>query len=292
MTSVNNSVLITGASGGVGTALAAHLAERGWLVFAGVRSLAAGSSLAARCRGVIPVEVDILDKSTLAKARAEVAGRLQREGRAGLRALVNNAGKSVDGPIELLPLADLQDAFAVNVVGQIAVTQTFLPLLRLARGRIVNMGGAAGRVAMPMYGALSASKAALDSITDALRMELLHQGVDVSYIEPGALDTAFFGRSATTRSSRGYAGDAETQASYAEAVSRVATAMSSAKPGALAPLLKTVERALNASRPAPRYVVGRDAKAVTRIVRRLPTRTRDRAIMRTMDLRADAFEDS
>jgi NAD(P)-dependent dehydrogenase (short-subunit alcohol dehydrogenase family) len=292
MTSINNSVLITGASGGVGTALTAHLADRGWTVFAGVRSLAAGSSLAARHHGVIPVVMDILDESTLAKARAEIAGHLQREGLVGLRGLVNNAGKSVDGPIELLPLADLQDAFAVNVVGQIAVTQVFLPLLRPARGRIVNMGGAAGRVAMPMYGALSASKAALDSITDALRMELLHQGVDVTYIEPGALDTAFFGRSASTRNEHGYAGDAETQASYAKAVSRVATAMLSTKPGSLAPVLKTVERALTATRPAPRYVVGRDAKAVTAIVRRLPTRTRDRAIMRTMDLRADAFPDN
>jgi len=82
------------------------------------------------------------------------------------------------------------------------------------------------------------------------------------------------------------------KATVSKAVSRVATAMSSTKPGSLAPVLKTVERALTATRPAPRYVVGRDAKAVTAIVRRLPTRTRDRAIMRTMDLRADAFPDN
>jgi NAD(P)-dependent dehydrogenase (short-subunit alcohol dehydrogenase family) len=290
MTSVNRSVLITGASGGVGSALTAHLADQGWTVFAGVRSLAAGSSLATRHRSVIPVEVDILDESTLAKARFQVAGRLEGDGRPGLGALVNNAAKSVDGPLELVPVNELLDAFAVNVVGQIAVTQAFLPLLRPAHGRIVNIGGAAGRVALPMYGALSASKAALDSLTDVLRMELLHQGVDVTYIEPGALDTPFFGKSAGTRDVHGYAGDAGTQASYADAVSRVAKAMRATKPGSLATIVKVVERALTASRPAPRYVVGSNARAVTGIVRRLPARTRDQAVMRTMDLRADAFK--
>jgi len=289
MTSINRSVLITGAAGGLGTALVRHLADRGWTVFAGVRSADAASSFAGHSGSVLPVTLDILDESSLTNARDTVAEHLRAEGRDGLRALVNNAGKSVDGPLELVPLADLLDAFAVNVVGQIAVTQALLPLLRPAHGRIVNVGGAAGRVAMPMYGALAASKAALDSSTDVLRMELRHQGVDVTYIEPGALQTAFFTRSAATRSEHGYAGDPDTQARYATAISRVAGAMSSIQPGKLEPVLKAVERALEANHPAPRYVVGRDAKAITAIVRRLPTRTRDRAIMRTLDLRADAF---
>lgn len=253
-----------------------------------MRSLAAASSLRGRHRGVIPVEMDILNESALAKARFRIAEKLESKGRAGLGALVNNAAKSVDGPLELLPVDELLDAFAVNVVGQIAVTQAFLPLLRPAHGRIVNIGGAAGRVALPMYGALSASKAALDSLTDVLRMELRDQGVDVTYIEPGALDTPFFGKSAATRNVHGYAGDAETQASYADAVSRVAKAMSGTKPGSVATVVKAVERALSASRPAPRYVVGANARAVTGIVRRLPVRTRDQAVMRSMDLQADA----
>jgi NAD(P)-dependent dehydrogenase (short-subunit alcohol dehydrogenase family) len=292
MTSVNRSVLITGASGGVGTALVSHLAGRGWRVFAGVRvrSAATGASLAAGQLTVTPVELDILDRASLVQAREQIAEALERDGHAGLTGLVNNAGKSVDGPLELLPLRDLHDAFAVNVVGQIAVTQTFLPLLRQAHGRIVNMGGAAGRVAMPMYGALSASKAALDSISDVLRMELRHQGVDVSYIEPGALDTTFFARSAAARAEQGYAGDPGIQAKYAEAISRIGAALSAAKPGSLDPVIKSIEQALTARRPAPRYVVGRDAKAITGIVRRLPARTRDRAIMRSLHLDAHAFQ--
>jgi NAD(P)-dependent dehydrogenase (short-subunit alcohol dehydrogenase family) len=290
MTSVNRSVLITGASGGVGTALVSHLADRGWRVFAGVRSATAGAALAAGRPAITRVELDILDRGSLVRARAQIAGALETDGHAGLAGLVNNAGKSVDGPLELVPLDDLYEAFAVNVVGQIAVTQAFLPLLRQAHGRIVNMGGAAGRVAMPMYGALSASKAALDSVSDVLRMELRHQGVDVSYIEPGALDTTFFERSAAARAEQGYAGDAGTQAHYAEAISRIGAALSAAKPGRLDPVIKSIEQALTARRPAARYVVGRDAKAITGIVRRLPARTRDRAIMRSLHLDARAFQ--
>ena len=143
---------------------------------------------------------------------------------------------------------------------------------------------------MPMYGALSASKAALDSISDVLRMELRHQGVDVSYIEPGALDTTFFARSAAARAEHGYAGDPPAQANYAEAISRIGTALSEAKPASLGPVIKAIEQALTARRPAPRYVVGRDAKAITAIVRRLPARTRDRAIMRSLHLDARAFQ--
>jgi NAD(P)-dependent dehydrogenase (short-subunit alcohol dehydrogenase family) len=290
MTSITRSVLITGATGGVGSALVSRLADRGWRVFAGTRSLAAASSLAAGQPKVVPVELDVLDAASIARARTQIAEDLQRAGHEGLGGLVNNAGKSVDGPLELLPLADLQDAFAVNVVGQIAVIQAFLPLLRQAHGRIVNMGGAAGRVAMPMYGALSASKAALDSVTDVLRMELQHQGVDVIYVEPGALDTTFFARSAAIRAEHGYAGDPDAQARYAEAVRRVAAAFSSAKPAGLDPVLNAIEQALSTRRPAARYVVGRDAKAITRLVRRLPTDARDRVIMRNLHLSADAFQ--
>jgi NAD(P)-dependent dehydrogenase (short-subunit alcohol dehydrogenase family) len=289
MTSVISSVLITGATGGVGSALVARLADRGWRVFAGARSPEAAARLAAGRTSVTPVELDVVNPASLAEARAVVTDHLRREGLPGLGGLVNNAGKSVDGPLELTPVQDLSDIFDVNVIGPIAVAQAFLPLLRSAHGRIVNIGGAAGRVAMPLYGALSASKAALDSISDILRMELLHQGVSVSYIEPGALETSFFARSADARTRTGYVGEAAAQAIYAPAITRASAAASAMKPGPLEPVIRTVERALTVQRPAPRYVVGRDAKAITTIVRRLPTRTRDKMIMRTMDLRPDAF---
>lgn len=290
MTSVIRSVLITGANGGVGRVLVAHFADRGWRVFAGVRTPEAGVDLARGRRTVTPVRLDVLDELSRSEARRVVAERLEGEGLPGLGGVVNNAGASVDGPLELIPVEELADSFGLNVVGPVAVAQAFLPLLRPVGGRIVNVGGAAGRVAMPMYGALSASKAALDSVSDVLRMELVHQGVGVSYIEPGALDTAFFQRSAQARSRQGYAGDAAAQAIYRSAIARSSAATSQMKPGPIEPVADAIERALTSTRPAPRYVVGRDATALTRIVRRLPTRARDKAVMRAMDLKPDAFD--
>ncbi|HZY74956.1 MAG TPA: SDR family NAD(P)-dependent oxidoreductase [Jatrophihabitantaceae bacterium] len=289
MTSINRAVLITGANGGVGRALVDHFVAGGWRVFAGVRSLASADAAVQGRAAVTAVRIDLTDAAGLADTHREVAEQLRREGLTGLAGLINNAGKSVDGPLELTPVDELAESFAVNVVGTVAVTQAFLPLLRPAHGRIVNMGGAAGRVAMPMYGALSASKAALDSVSDVLRMELLRQGIRVSYIEPGALQTTFFERSAEARARNGYAGSADSQAIYAAAMERSTKAMSTMKPGPLQPVVKAVEHALTAKRPAPRYVVGRDAKLITGVVRRLPTRTRDKAILRTMDLPAAAF---
>jgi len=289
MTSINRAVLITGANGGVGRALVDRFAAAGWRVFAGVRAPASVDEPSRHRHSVVPVRIDVTDPAGLAGAYDVVAGQLREDGLAGLTGLVNNAGKSVDGPLELVPVDELTDGFAVNVVGAVAVTQTFLPLLRPARGRIVNMGGAAGRVAMPMYGALSASKAALDALSDVLRMEVLHQGVHVSYVEPGALQTSFFQRSAESRGRNGYAGSPATQDVYAAALERSTKAMSTMKPGALDPVVTAVEHALTARRPAARYVVGRDAKLITGVVRRLPTRTRDKAILRSMDLPAAAF---
>jgi hypothetical protein len=111
-------------------------------------------------------------------------------------------------------------------------------------------------------------------------MELRHLGVAVSYIEPGALDTGFFTRSASVRASRGYAGDPATAAVYAEAIRRVGDTLSAAKPAALAPTLQAIEHALTARTPAPRNLVGREATTITGVVRRLPTAARHRAVLR------------
>jgi NAD(P)-dependent dehydrogenase (short-subunit alcohol dehydrogenase family) len=289
MTSRNNntrSVVITGASGGIGRALVSHLGDKGWRIFAGVRSLETWHALAADRPGVTAIELDVTDERSIAHAADQVAAELRG---AGLDGLINNAGLSVDGPLELIPPSELLHAFAVNAVGPVVVAQGFLPLLRAARGRIVNMGGAAGRVALPMYGALSASKAALDSFSDVLRMELRHQGVSVSYVEPGGLATEFFARSAAERAERGYAGGPQAAAIYAEATRRVGQAMASSKPTGLDAALRAVEQALTARKAPARVVVGRDAKAITGIVRRLPAGTRDRAILRNLKLDAAAF---
>ena len=115
--------------------------------------------------------------------------------RPGLSGLVNNAGIAIGSPLELIPLQQLRRQLEVNVVGQIAVTQAVLPLLRRAHGRIVNMGSIAGRGTIPMMGPYSASKHALEALTDALRLELYPWGIEVSIIEPGAVATPIWDKS-------------------------------------------------------------------------------------------------
>jgi NAD(P)-dependent dehydrogenase (short-subunit alcohol dehydrogenase family) len=275
-------VLITGASGGVGTALTRALADAGWRVFAAARS----PRSIDEARDVIPVQLDLTDEESVRRAAALVA---ERAGDDGLAGLVNNAGVIVQGPLELVPVHALRRQFEVNVIGQMAVTQAFLPLLRRGRGTVVNVGAATGRVTVPMAGPISASKTALESLTDALRMELKHQGVAVTIVEPGAMQTAIFDKAAASGAADGFAGSAATQRLYAGALTAAEEAMADMSAAPVDGLVKTIVKALSSSRPDARYVVGRDAGQLV-MLRRLPQGMRDRLLMSAVGLRPDVFE--
>src|SRR2546421_8474105 len=178
--------LITGATGGIGSATVRRLDKLGWRVFAAGRDMQSAEELASDCRLVTPVELDITDEPSIARAHDRVGRDVAGH---GLDALVNNAGIVIQGPVELVPLKALRRQFEVNVFGTIDVTQAFLPLLRNAGGRVINISGAAARTALPFLGPISASKAALESLSDALRLELKHQGIPVSIVVPGLLAT-------------------------------------------------------------------------------------------------------
>ena len=169
------SVVITGASTGIGEACALELDRGGFRVFAGVRSEVAGEKLKAQASSrLTPVMIDVTDAASIAAA-AEAVGRTL--GDAGLAGLVNNAGIAVAGPLEAVPIEALRQQFEVNVIGQVAVTQVFLPLLRKARGRVVNISSINGGLSLPYMGAYSASKFAMEAVTDALRVELRTWGI-------------------------------------------------------------------------------------------------------------------
>lgn len=183
-------VLVTGASSGMGKACALRLARAGYTVFAGVRKLSDGEALTqAGSSRVVPVILDVTNGETIAAARDQVDEAVAKAGLAGLAGLVNNAGIGVTSPIELVPLDDLRRQFEVNVIGQVAVIQAFLPLIRAARGRIVNISSVGGRVTIPFGGPLCSSKYAIESISDALRMELRPWGIHVAVVEPGTIRT-------------------------------------------------------------------------------------------------------
>jgi NAD(P)-dependent dehydrogenase (short-subunit alcohol dehydrogenase family) len=175
-------VLVTGASRGIGRATALRLASSGWDVLAGVRSPADGEALRAEGGDRLrPIQLDITSAVDVAALPGLVA--------AGLDAVVNNAGAALDGPVEGLDLQAIRALFELNVFGHIAVTQAVLPALRASRGRIVFISSLNGRISTPMAGAYSATKFAIEAFADALRIELRPWRIGVALIEPGPVAT-------------------------------------------------------------------------------------------------------
>ena len=271
-------VVITGASTGIGAACALHLDQLGFLVFAGVRKAEDGHALHQRgSNRLTPLLLDVTDADSIQKAKGFVAERIEE---AGLFGLINNAGIAVAGPLEAVPIPDLRRQLEVNVIGQVAVTQVFLPLIRQAHGRIVNMGSIAGRAAMPLMGPYSASKFALEAITDALRLEVQQWGIHVTIIEPGAIATPIWDKSGKDAADLEAATPAELRTLYRAVVTGVRKVVGEAAKRAISPeaVAKVVEESLTASRPKTRYLVGTDAKLRALMVKLLPDRVSDRLL--------------
>lgn len=273
-------VLVTGAAGGIGQAVVRRLAGLGFTVYAGVRGPAPGL---AGLDGVRIVEFDVTDADSVAAAAIEIGE--QAGGR--LRAVVNNAGIIVQGPMELVPPAELRRQFEVNVYGPVLVTQAMLPLLRAGRGRIVNVSAPTARTAVPFLALLSASKAALESLSDALRGEVAAFGIPVSVVEPGATDTAIFAKAEKAAQQSLATADADLLALYAPALEALGRSTANMKMGAVDGPAAAIVRAVTADRPKARYLVGTEARAAG-MISHLPPKTRTRMVMRVMGLRPSA----
>ena len=265
-------VVVTGASSGIGLACAKRLAARGWEVFGGIRSDADAAAL--REAGVQPLRLDVTAAEQIAAA-ADAVGP-------DLHGLVDNAGIAIAAPLELVPMAELRRQLEVNVVGQVAVTQAFLPALRRAGGRIVLMGSIGGRSSLPFLGPYAASKHALEAIADSLRLEVAPFGVAVSIVEPASIRTPIWEKGAARAEELGRELEPEVRQLYAERVARFRKVALSRGPGGdPEEVAKAVEHALTAARPRARYVVGRDAH-LRAWIERLPTRLRDRVLSRAL----------
>lgn len=272
-------VVITGASSGIGAACAEHLAGLGFHVFAGVRRCPDGEALQATSASITSLLVDVTDQCSIASAVRKVAGIVGDQGLAGL---VNNAGIVVSGPLEVLPLEELRRQFEVNVIGQVAVTQAFLPLLRRGRGRIVNMGSIAGRATMPVLGPYSMSKFALEAMNTALRLELDASGIEVSIIEPGAIATPIWEKSTKAADQLHARVHHESLPLYAEHLACVRRVVADAERRAIPAevVAKAVAHALTARRPKTHYLVGSDAKFRALLAVLLPVRVQDALLRR------------
>lgn len=283
-TDLPKTTLITGASSGIGRATALRLARKGWRVFAAVRRDADEQSLAAEASregglSLETVKLDVTDGDSIARAATDVTIRL---GGRGLDGLVDNAGVGHTGPVEHTSLEQWRELYEINLFGQIAVMQAFLPLVRLARGRIVNIGSVADHLAPPFVGALASSKSAFASVSAALRVELRPQGIHVSIVEPGAIDTPAVDKTLGRVEATIAALPPEGARLYGDAMRRMTSAFMKKERSGSSPeeVAVVIERALTDRVPKTRYLVGKDALKLSTLARLLPERLLDVAILR------------
>lgn len=265
------SVLITGASSGIGAATAEHLLQRGWRVLTAARRLEAMAPLAEQGAEVLPL--DIADPASRERLAAQVAERV-----GALDGLVNNAGFGEVGPVETMALERARAMFEVNVFGLIGLTSLLLPAMRArGRGRIVNLSSIAGRWVSPGSGWYGASKHALEAVSDALRLELHSFGLQVVLVEPGLIATEFAAVADPSIQ------QAQSNPVYGAMMAKVRSGWNDVFRGASSPLVvaRTIEKALTAPNPRPRYLCGHQSASV--IAQRLiPTRLWDRLLRSQM----------
>lgn len=271
------SILVTGASTGIGEACAFAFERLGWEVFAGVRREEDGKRLESQSGGGLqPLRLDVTDIDTVETAVKEIT---EKVGDAGLQAVVNNAGIGVGGPVEYIAVDDWRRQFEVNVIGQVAVTRAVLPVIRRSSsgGRVVFIGSIGGRMAAPFTAPYSASKHAIEAIAESMRHELAGSGIRTVVIEPGAVRTPIWDKARSMADEIEASLPPDGIERYADAVAQIRKGMEFQARTGVDPsvVANVVVRAVTAPRPAARYVVGRDAKAMAAMARFLPDGARD-----------------
>ncbi len=265
-------VLVTGASTGIGRAIALALDAEGFQVFAGVRKQADGTALSQEATpALIPVLLDVTDGFSIARAVEAVAAQTDSE----LYGLVNNAGVGLGGPLELVPISETRKLMEVNVIGLLATTQAFAPLLRKARGRVVNIGSLAGIIAMPGASSYAASKFAVQAITDSLRLELEPFGILVTVVDPGAIESALWEKGKAQKKAILDAAPQELKELYAPLI-ELGKRLGE-NPRGILPASRVAEdvvHALTSKKPKARYLVGPGPKKAAKLAR-MPVWLRD-----------------
>jgi NAD(P)-dependent dehydrogenase (short-subunit alcohol dehydrogenase family) len=278
------SVLVTGASTGIGRASALRLDAAGWRVFAGIRKEDDAQALReAGSDRLSPLFLDVTDAEQIAAA-AELIGA----GSGGLDGLVNNAGVAIPSPLETMPIDDFRRQIEINLIAHVAVTQAMLPALRGGGGRVVFISSIGGRIAFPLTGAYHAAKFGIEAVGDVFRQELAPWGLRVAIVEPGSIDTPIWERGERTADEIG-ARSPQRESLYGKAIENYRKVIRETAERGISPqkVAKVVEHALSAGRPRSRYLVGIDARVQARIKPLLPTPVFDRIVARMMGFEAN-----
>jgi NAD(P)-dependent dehydrogenase (short-subunit alcohol dehydrogenase family) len=278
-------ILITGATSGIGRFTALHLAQRGHRVIATGRNEKALAELKANALGQLEtLRLDVTDGASIASAKSAVSAMTNG---AGLDVLVNNAGYGMLGPTEMITDDDMRAQYETNVFGLMAMTRAFLPQMRArGAGRIVNVSSLGGRYTLPLFGVYNSTKYAVESLSDALRVELAPFGVRVSLIEPGVIATNF-----TDRSMDGIQKYSRADSPYAPVFERAEDMRKMSDRTAVGPLCvaRAIESAATSRRPRARYVAPLRAQIMVGFLRSIPTRWADFIMGQVMGLTRRRF---
>jgi NAD(P)-dependent dehydrogenase (short-subunit alcohol dehydrogenase family) len=280
-------VVVTGASTGIGRATARELTARGFHVFGSVRQPADAAQLQADLEtSFTPLHCDVTDAEPVAAAARLVGEHLGGQALAGL---VNNAGIAIAGPLLEVPIADLRRQLEVNLIGQMIVTQAFAPLLGAdpsrvqGKGRIVMVTSTGGRRAFPFMGPYAASKFALEGLSESLRRELMLFGIDVIIVAPGPTATPIWDKAEAVDRS------ALANSPFAAALGTFRQLMLAQGRKGLSParIASVIADALTAKRPRVRYTVT-PTPLLNFVLTNLPKRMIDRMLARRLGLTARA----
>jgi NAD(P)-dependent dehydrogenase (short-subunit alcohol dehydrogenase family) len=274
-----NSVLITGASSGIGAATALRLDADGMRVFAATEHAQDGATaLAGASDRLTRIVLDVTDGRSIQQALASVRAQAPD----GLDGLVNNAGVGFPGPLEILPPDTLRRQLEVNVIGQVAVSQAALPLLRQAGGRLVFVGSIGGVLASQFAGAYHASKFAIEAIADVWRQELEPDDISVILIDPSAISTPIWDKGTRYLDELTAAGAPELPR-YRDRLQAFKESLNSADEHGKSPedVAEVIAKALTENRPDTRYVVGGSGKLATALKPLVPDRLADKLAEQT-----------
>uniref|UniRef100_A0A8C6S752 Uncharacterized protein n=1 Tax=Neogobius melanostomus TaxID=47308 RepID=A0A8C6S752_9GOBI len=282
-----------GCDSGFGHALALRLSGRGLHVFAGVldsEGVGARSLREREPEHITVLHMDVTNLEHIAQAKEHIKAKL---GGKGLWGLVNNAGLllyTVDAELTLTPY--FRQLMEVNFLSAVTVTQAFLPQIRRARGRVVNVSSLAGAVPMPLFAAYSSSKAALSSFTGVLRLEMLQWGVHVALIQPSGFRTS---TNIYTLTSKCWNWQSELLSQTppevledygSDYISQLPTSLNTMSQNAevdLSPVLEAMEHALLSPWPRALYSPGRGAWLMPRLYSLLPNAAFDKVVLRLVN---------
>lgn len=267
-------VVITGASSGIGKAIAVRLAGNGWTVFAGIRDESDGEHLRQENASIRPIILDVTKAEDIEASVAAVENHLSG---ATLEGLVNNAGIAQMGPLTVQPMEEIRVHFEVNVLGAVAMCQAFAPALgqdkdrRGTAGRIINITSLGGEIASPFLGAYTATKHAMESVTDTLRRELGMFGIDAIAVGPGAVKTPIW------QKARKDGGHCYQDTPWAKSLDKFIDDMTEAGKTGLDVeyIAKVVEKALTAEKPDARYAPVPNKLTNYYLLRAMPKRWAD-----------------